>query len=157
MDVVAFVVTVLVPVAGRVYGYLKDISTLEKLLKNDSDGAEFVGGLKRVLDEAKGQQLREDVSDLDKNLYLRLEDTCTQLHQQIAKMRKEFRNALCDRINFKYRRALKKLRKSNDAFQSAVNHVVQANNLLLFMFVFYFFPFFYFLPHPFCPCLFSFR
>lgn len=135
MDGASLCVTVLIPVANIVHEYLKDIRTLKKLLKNDSDGARFVGGLKKVLDGAKGQQLREDVSDLQKDLYLRLETTCTQLYQQIATMRENFRNGPCDLLNPKYHRDLKKLQKSNAAFQSAVNDVKLSNNLLSFMFV----------------------
>ncbi|OJJ03078.1 hypothetical protein ASPVEDRAFT_713681 [Aspergillus versicolor CBS 583.65] len=135
MDVVSFTATLLFPLAKIFREITKGIDTVKKLFKDESYGTLVVDFLKSVLHEIEGKELREDVSDSDKILYLRLQAVCTQLYQQIEILRDQYQRRRHDRWGrwCTYQSAFSKLRKLKPEFQSVVSLIGQTKIVTEFM------------------------
>ncbi|KAB8231218.1 uncharacterized protein BDW43DRAFT_142654 [Aspergillus alliaceus] len=131
-DVLGVIGLVLPPVINLLKKGHRSIKDMEELLKDESDTAKLVDGLKQLLDEFNGATFTTNIRKMDKELYLLLEKRCQKLYDTIRDVQDQFRGGWASRAFActKSQKELKKLRSEFDSVIKMINNFESTSNFM---------------------------
>jgi hypothetical protein len=90
MEYVFGIAGILPLVLGLLRKGKRSISEMNRLLQDESYMEKLVSGLKKLLDGFKGASFHEDIPELNKELYVLLEEKCTNLYDEMRRIKETF-------------------------------------------------------------------
>jgi hypothetical protein len=122
----------------------RSISEMNQLLQDESYMEKLVSGLKKLLDGFKGASFHEDIPELNKELYVLLEEKCTNLYDEMRRIKETFqrqnnRRGNSFRVLSTTCKKTWKLHRLQSEFDSLIKIIVRLENTLQFTWVLYFY------------------
>ncbi|KAE8415043.1 hypothetical protein BDV36DRAFT_229477 [Aspergillus pseudocaelatus] len=109
----------------------RSIKDVKELLKDESDTAKLVNGLKQLLDESDGATFTTNIRKMDEELYLLLQERCQKLYDTKRDIQDRFQGGWASAaVAFTKTRKLKKRRSELDSVIKMINDSHSTSNLM---------------------------